>query len=82
MSLVCPIALITQENTRTPALRNRSVVVSRPSTREATTKSASSSTRGWSMTGISSGSFWPSASSVTTYCAPSSTHSEYPTRNA
>ena len=35
MSFVCPMALMTQENTRTPALRVRSVVVSCPSTREA-----------------------------------------------
>ena len=82
MSFVWPMALIIEEKTRTPALRNRSVVVSCPSTREATTKSASSSTSGWSMTGISAGSFWPSASSVTTYCAPISMHNAYPTRNA
>ena len=66
------MALMTQEKTRTPTLRVLSVVVSCPRTREATTKSDLSSTRGWSMTGISAGSFCPSASSVTTNCAPSS----------
>ena len=75
VSLVCPMVLSTQENTRTPALRVLSVVVSVPSTREATTKSASSLTSGSSMVGISLGSFCPSASSVTQYCAPSSMQS-------
>ena len=52
------------EKKTTPAFRNRSDVVSTPSRREASTKSASSSTSGWSITGISAGSFCPSASSV------------------
>jgi len=59
-------------NTTTPARRTWSLVSSTPSLLEATTKSASPSTRGSSITGSSAGSFWPSASKVTTKRAPPS----------
>ena len=57
---------ISHANTTTPVRRTWSLVWSTPSRREATTKSAVSSTSGSSMTGSSAGSFCPSASSVTT----------------
>ncbi len=67
--------LMSHENTTTPACRYRSAVWSTPSRREATTKSAASSTSGASIVAISAGSFWPSASRVTTYLAPYDRHS-------
>ena len=66
VSGVPPMTLMIRENTTTPSWRSRSVVVSRPRRREPTTKSASSSSSGASMTESSDGSFWPSASRVTT----------------
>jgi hypothetical protein len=58
--------------TRTPTHRSRLSASSAPSRRDPVTKSARSSRIGCSSTSSSSLSYCPSASVVTTYCAPPS----------